>query len=264
MNAELGDLAPHVLVGGAILLGLLVGSFLNVCIHRLPRGLSVVRPRSACPRCRGSIPWYDNVPLLSYLWLAARCRRCRVPIPPTYPAVEAANGALYGALMLAFGPHPSTLLLAAFASTVLALMIIDAEHHLLPNALTLPVLALGLAGSVVSPVVDPLAAVIGAALGWGSLWLLSETYRLLRGREGIGVGDFKMLAMGGAFLGWKGALFMVGMGSILGSLVGIPWVLARGQGLRAPLPFGTFLGAAALLDLFGARRIVGSYLGMDW
>jgi leader peptidase (prepilin peptidase)/N-methyltransferase len=249
-------------VAAAVLLGLISGSFLNVCIHRLPRGGSVVRPRSACPRCRGTLAWHDNVPLLSYLWLLGRCRRCGAPIEPLYPAIEAANGALWGALVARFGAVPSTLLPLAFASAVLALLVIDARHRILPNAITLPGIAVGLGTSFASPLVTLPEAIAGAAAGWGIPWLLSAAYRRLRGREGMGMGDLKMLAMVGAFLGWKGVLFTLGAGSILGTVVGVPWALARGEGLQAALPFGAFLGAAALADLFGAREAVLAALGM--
>lgn len=251
-------------VGAAILFGLLVGSFLNVCIHRLPLGLSVVQPPSACPRCRGQVAWHDNIPLLSYLWLGARCRHCSCPISARYPLVEAVNAALYGGLVLVHGPRVSTLLLAAFASAILALILIDLEHHLLPNAITLPGTAVGLASSFFSPLVVPGVAAVGAVAGYGIPWALGQVYRLVRGREGIGMGDFKMLAMVGSFLGWRGVLFSIGVGSILGTLVGVPWALVQRKGLKVALPFGTFLGVAALWDLFGGRRLLGTYLGMEW
>jgi len=246
----------------AVLLGLVVGSFLNVCIHRLPRDRSIVAPRSACPRCRGVLPWYDNVPLLSYLWLAARCRRCGNPISPLYPAVEAANAFLYGALFVAHGVRPETFLLAAFASAILALIVIDAQHQILPNAITLPGIAVGLAGSFVNPAVLPRDALVGAALGWAIPWTIGEIYRWVRGRAGMGMGDLKMLAMVGAFLGWQGVLFTLGLGSLLGALVGVPYALARGKGMQAALPFGTFLGLAALVDLLGGRSHVLDWLGL--
>ena len=249
-------------VAVAILFGLLVGSFLNVCIHRLPRGESVVHPRSSCPRCRGMLHWHDNVPLLSYLWLGGRCRRCALPISPVYPAVEAANGALYGLLVLRHGLDPAVLLLAAFASSMLVLILIDARHHILPNAVTLPGLALGFAGSFAAAGITPLESALGAALGWTVPWTIGAGYRLVRGREGMGMGDLKMLAMVGAFLGWKGVLFTIGAGSLVGAVTGVPWALARGQGMQAALPFGTFLGVAALGDVFGARQLVLGWLGI--
>ena len=176
--------------------------------------------------------------------------------------MEAANGALWGGLVARFGAVPVTLLYAAFASALLVLVLIDLEHHLLPNVITLPGVAVGLGGSAFSPLVTPGAALAGAALGYGLPWAIGRSYRLLRGREGIGMGDFKLLAMLGSFLGWQGVLFSLGMGSILGTLIGVPWALATGRGLKIPLPFGTFLGVAALGDLFGARTFVVELLGL--
>ncbi|MGD8376520.1 MAG: prepilin peptidase [Acidobacteriota bacterium] len=256
------SLLEPLLLPAAIGLGLLVGSFLNVCIHRLPLGMSVVHPRSSCPRCRRSVAWYDNVPLLSYLWLGGRCRHCSTPISPVYPGIEAANGALYGGLVLVYGPEPSAALLAAFGSAVLALIVIDLRHRILPDAITLPMVTAGLAFSFVSPLVTTPEAIVGAAAGYGIPWGIGAVYRRLRGREGMGRGDLKMLAMVGAFTGWQGVLFTLGAGSILGACVGIPWALARREGLGAALPFGTFLGMAALADLLGLRQVVLPLLGI--
>lgn len=246
----------------AMLLGLLVGSFLNVCIHRLPRGGSVVAPRSACPRCGGMLAWHDNVPLLSYLWLGGVCRRCGQPISPRYPAIEAATAALFAGVVLRLGAEPPVLPLLVFAAACLALMIIDAEHQILPNAITLPGVAAGLLASGVNPLVTLRSALLGAALGWALPWALAAGYRAIRRREGIGMGDLKMLAMVGAFLGWQGVLWALAAGSIAGTLVGIPWLLARRGSLRDPLPFGTFLGAAALIDLLGGRDLALRLLGI--
>jgi leader peptidase (prepilin peptidase)/N-methyltransferase len=253
---------PDLWVGLAILFGLTVGSFLNVCIYRVPLGKSVVHPGSACPRCRGAVAWHDNIPLLSYLWLRGRCRHCATSISPRYPLVEAVNGALWGGIVLRFGLVPAALLFAGFASAILVLVLIDLEHQLLPNVITLPGVAIGLGGSFLNPLVTPAEAFAGAALGYGLPWAIGRTYKLLRGRDGIGMGDFKMLAMVGSFFGWQGVLFTLGMGSILGTLIGVPWALATARGLKIPLPFGTFLGVAAVSDLFGARSFVVHYLGL--
>ncbi len=255
---------PDLWVGVAVLFGLAVGSFLNVCIYRVPLGKSIVHPGSACPRCRGMLAWHDNIPLLSYLWLRARCRHCATSISPRYPLVEAANGALWGGIVLHFGAVPVAVLYAGFASAILALVLIDLEHHLLPNAITLPGVAVGLGASAFNPLVTPVSAIAGAAMGYGLPWAIGQTYRLLRGREGIGMGDFKMLAMVGSFLGWQGVLFSLGMGSILGTLIGVPWALATARGLKVALPFGTFLGVAALGDLLGGRVFVVEVLGLGW
>jgi leader peptidase (prepilin peptidase)/N-methyltransferase len=255
-------LEAAVLVPLALTFGLVIGSFLNVCIHRLPRGVSVVAPRSTCPGCRQVLAWHDNVPLLSYVWLLARCRRCARPISWRYPLVEALTGALFAALALRFGGEARSLPLFLFAAACLALMIIDAEHRILPNAITLPGVAVGLATSFVNPRVTPVSAVVGAALGWALPWVLATLYRRIRRRDGIGIGDLKMLAMIGAFLGWRGVLFALGAGSILGTVIGIPYLLIRSRSLTDPLPFGTFLGAAALLDLLGASDLVLRELGL--
>ena len=252
---------PAAVLPVALTFGLVIGSFLNVCIHRLPRGGSVVAPRSACPGCRQVLAWHDNVPLLSYVWLGARCRRCARPISWRYPLVEAGTGALFAGVVLRFGGEVRSLPLFLFAAACLALMMIDAEHHILPNAITLPGIAVGLAASFVNPRVTPVTAAVGAALGWALPWALAAAYRRLRRREGIGMGDLKMLAMIGAFLGWRGVLFALGAGSILGTVVGIPYLLIRSRSLQEPLPFGTFLGAAALFDLLGGSELILRELG---
>ncbi len=157
----------------------------------------------------------------------------------------------------------TTFLLAAFGSGILVLIVIDAQHHLLPNVITLPGIAVGLAGALLGLTrVGPRDAVVGAALGWAIPWAIGQGYRLVRGREGIGMGDLKMLAMVGAFLGWQGVLFTLGVGSFLGAVTGVPYAWARGMGMQAALPFGTFLGLAALADLFGGRVLVQTWLGL--
>jgi len=253
---------PAALVPLALTFGLVIGSFLNVCIHRLPRGQSVVSPRSSCPGCRQMLTWHDNVPLLSYVWLGAHCRRCTRPISWRYPLVEAVTGALFAGVVLRYGGVVGTLSLMAFAAACLALMVIDAEHQILPNAITLPGIAVGLTASLVSPRTTPASAAAGAVLGWAIPWGLAAGYRRLRGREGIGMGDLKLLAMIGAFLGWRGVLFALGAGSILGTVVGIPYLLIRRRSLPEPLPFGTFLGAAALFDLLGGSDLILRELGL--
>jgi len=255
-------LEPVAVLPLALTFGLVIGSFLNVCIHRLPRGGSVVAPRSACPGCRQVLAWHDNVPLLSYVWLLARCRRCARPISWRYPLVEALTGALFAGIVIRFGGGARTLPLFLFGAACLALMMIDAEHRILPNAITLPGIAVGLAASFVSPRVTPAGAALGVALGWALPWALAAAYRRLRRREGIGMGDLKMLAMIGAFLGWRGVLFALGAGSILGTAVGIPYLLIRSRSLAEPLPFGTFLGAAALFDLLGGSDLILRELGL--
>jgi leader peptidase (prepilin peptidase)/N-methyltransferase len=247
--------------------GLVIGSFLNVVIYRLPRERSLLRPRSSCPACAAPIAWYDNVPVVSYLMLGGRCRHCRTVISPRYPLVELATAGLLVAVAIRFGLTVAGLAAALLALLLLALALIDLEHHLLLDVLTLPgiVLSLVLAplgGSLVAPLGGAVlrssgatmstlvSALFGAAVGALVPYLVSVGYRVIRGAEGMGLGDVKFLAMIGTFLGWKGVLLTIGLGSVLGAGVGLG-LIAAGRGRRdTELPFGTFLAAGALLTLF--------------
>lgn len=236
--------------------GLVLGSFLNVVIHRLPREMSLVRPRSHCPGCGAPIRWFDNVPVLSYLFLLGRCRACRRPIPLRYPLVELASAGLLVAVVLRFGLTWLAVEAAVLALLLLPLGIIDLEHHLLPDWLTLPGLAVGLALSVRGGLVPALDAVIGAALGAALPFAILVGYRAIRGIEGMGLGDVKLLAMIGAFLGWRGVLLTLALGSSVGAIFGL-LLIAAGRGNReTELPFGTFLSAGALVTLFFAPEIM--------
>jgi leader peptidase (prepilin peptidase)/N-methyltransferase len=247
--------------------GLVIGSFLNVVIHRLPRGQSLLRPRSSCPACGAAIAWYDNVPVLSYLALGGRCRHCRAPISPRYPLVELATAGLLVAVVVGFGVTVEGLAAALFVLLLLALAMIDLEHHLLLDVLTVPGIAIALlfaplGGSLLGPLggtvlassgrtVSALAAaLLGGAVGALVPYAVIVAYRMIRGAEGMGLGDVKFLSMVGTFLGWKGVLLSIGLGSLLGAAVGLGLIVA-GRGRRdTELPFGTFLAAGALLTLF--------------
>jgi leader peptidase (prepilin peptidase)/N-methyltransferase len=248
----------------ALLLGLITGSFANVCIHRLPLGRSVVRPGSACPGCGRPIAWYDNVPLLSYLLLLGRCRHCRARISPRYPLVEAANGALYCALAWWRGPTLETAVLMLFVTALLALTLIDLDHQLLPDVITLPGIALGIAASLLVPgwPVRPLHAILSSAFGYLALFAVATAYRKLRGVEGLGRGDWKMVAMLGAFFGWERMLLTVFVATLAGTLVGVGLMALRGRSAQHALPLGTFLGAAALLVLFAGEPTIAWYKGL--
>jgi leader peptidase (prepilin peptidase)/N-methyltransferase len=243
-------MAPYLL---AFLTGLALGSFLNVVITRLPRGEAISTGRSRCPQCRTSLPWRDNLPLFSYFRLQGRCRFCGHPISPRYPLVELLGGLLglalwfkfSGIVLLAYGP---------FAALLLALSAIDLEHRLLPDALTLPGLALGLALAAVLPHLTFLEAALGALAGGAFFWGVGWAYQRLTGKRGLGGGDVKMLAMIGAFLGLKALPWVIFISAALGSLVGLTWAFSRGQWRHgqwrtAPLPYGPFLAAGALLYL---------------
>jgi leader peptidase (prepilin peptidase)/N-methyltransferase len=246
----------------AALLGLIVGSYLNVVVHRLPRGLSTVAPRSRCPSCGGAIGMRDNLPVVSWLLLRGRCRHCGAVIAWRYPLVEAATALLFVACVERFGASPEALVAALLCSLLLALAAIDAEHLLLPDRLTLPGLVVGLA---VQPWIawgGLVPAVLGAALGAGILLAMWGLWLLLRGEEGLGLGDVKMLAMIGAFLGWKGVLVTLLVASVAGSLVGLALLAGGRAGPRTRLPFGVFLAFGGLVALFWGRALADAYLAL--
>lgn len=246
-----------VLVG---LTGAALGSFINVVIYRLPRGLSLVRRRSHCPICEHAIAWYDNVPLASYLWLRGRCRHCRAPIPARYPLVEALGAALTVSAF-ALAPTPiAAALWSAFALALLAVLFIDFDHRIIPDSITLPGTVLGLLAAWWWGPRSLPDALWGVAAGAGGLLLVGLLYRAGTGREGLGLGDVKLMAMVGAFCGWHGALATLVLGSLAGSLAGVGLMLAgRGDG-RTALPFGSFLAPAGWVVLFAGEWLWASYL----
>jgi leader peptidase (prepilin peptidase) / N-methyltransferase len=257
VSIEAAAQAPPILALAGVL-GLIVGSFLNVVIHRLPLGESIVSPPSRCPSCGARIGPMDNVPVVSWIVLGGRCRSCRARISARYPLVELANAVLW-ILVLRSAPSWGDAATGAFlVSSCLALLAIDYDFQILPDWITLPGIAAGLALSFVSVRRTPLEAVLGAALGAGGLFLLAFTYEKIAGQEGMGLGDVKMLGMIGAFLGWKAVIVTIMLASMSGALVGVILLVARKGDKQYPLPFGTFLSAAAL---------VASFFGdawMDW
>ncbi len=246
----------------AALFGLIVGSYLNVVIHRLPRGVSTVLPRSRCGHCGSLIRARDNVPVLSWLLLRGRCRQCGTIIAWRYPVIEALTGLLFVAAMERFGPGVEAAVAALFGSLLIALAAIDAEHFILPDQITLPGIAVGMAVQPLVPWAGVGQALLGALLGAGLLLAAWGGWYLLRGEEGMGLGDVKMLAMVGAFLGWKGVLVTLFFGSLLGAVVGLA-LIATGRGaLGSKLPFGSFLAAGAAIALFWGRAMAEAYLGL--
>jgi leader peptidase (prepilin peptidase)/N-methyltransferase len=246
---------------GLAVLGLVVGSFLNVCIHRLPRKASIVQPPSNCPKCGYVLRWFDNIPVVSYAMLGGRCRQCRTPISIRYPIVELVTMGVFVVHYMVFGLDIILVPRLLFASVLIALFAIDLEHHLLPNVVTLPGIVVGLAFSVLLPpgLTD---ALIGVIVGGGVLWLIGEAYYRYSGQEGMGGGDVKMLAMIGAFLGWKLVILTLVLSSILGSLIGVLVIAIRRGGLKYALPYGTFLALAALIASLYGDRIVAWYTGL--
>ena len=247
----------------AFLLGLAAGSFGNVCIHRLPHGRSVTSPPSRCPGCEALIRPWDNIPVLSWLLLRGRCRACRTPISARYPAVELANGLLWLALAVLRGPSLQTLVSMILVSALVVLSLIDLEHQLLPDAITLPGIAVGLATSFLpGSSVRPLSAAAAAAGGWLAFAAVARVYRRTRGMEGLGQGDWKMAAMLGAFLGWQKMLLTVLLASVAGTVVGLILIALRGRDMRYALPFGTFLGVGAILVVFLGDPVLVWYRGL--
>jgi leader peptidase (prepilin peptidase)/N-methyltransferase len=248
--------------------GLCWGSFLNVCIHRLPLYQSVVTPRSRCPGCGQTIAARDNIPLLSWLLLRGACRGCGARISLRYPAVELLTGLLTLLLVRQHSPMADLAATAGFASSflfcsaVLVLIFTDYDHQILPNPVTVPGTVVGFLFSLFPGGVTWADSLIGLVLGWVAIVGVSRAYKRLRGVEGMGMGDAKMMALVGAFLGWPAVLLVLVLGSLLGSLAGV-FLLATGRGgLQARLPFGTFLGIAGLVALFFGESIIGWYLGL--
>jgi leader peptidase (prepilin peptidase)/N-methyltransferase len=246
----------------AALLGLVTGSYLNVVIHRLPRGESTVLPRSRCPYCGGGIRARDNLPVLSYLLLRGRCRRCRAPISWRYPVFEAATALLFVAIVESFGLSTEALAALVFGCLLLVLAAIDFDHYLLPDRLTLPGILVGLAVQPWLPRTSFLDAVLGIAIGAGLLILLINFWYWLRSEEGMGMGDVNMLAMVGAFLGWQGVLVTFALATVSGALCGLALLLGGRLELRGRLPFGLFLALGALVALFAGDWLVAAYAGL--
>jgi leader peptidase (prepilin peptidase)/N-methyltransferase len=264
-------------------LGAIIGSFLNVVIHRLPREESIVFPNSTCPKCRKAIKAYDNIPILSYLILRGRCRNCGVHISSRYPAVEALTAILFAAVTWHDGVSFALAFDLAFAASMVALVFIDAEHMILPNAITYPGIIFAIIARITLPylagpahfddlpqllnafptlpvgLVSIIGAVIGALAGGGSLWLMGFLWEKLRGVEAMGFGDVKMMLMVGAFLGWRLTILTILIGALTGSLAGIVVMYRRGRNMQMMLPFGIFLGIGSVVSLLFGARIIAWY-----
>jgi leader peptidase (prepilin peptidase)/N-methyltransferase len=257
-------LPPAVIAGFVAVFGAIVGSFLNVCIHRLPRGASVVWPASACPHCRRALSWFENIPIVSFLALQGRCRTCRVPISVRYPIVEGLTAGMFLLGWWYYGPSMMLVSRLVLGCALVVLFAVDLEHHLLPNAITLPGIVVGFLLSLAGEPDEPgwLASLAGIALGAGVLYGVAEAYYRIRHEEGLGMGDVKMLAMVGAFLGWKLTLLTLVMASFTGSLVGVG-LIATGRGsLKYALPFGTFLAMGAAAAATVGPRLLDWYVGL--
>ena len=275
---------PAFLVIVAVLAGLAIGSFLNVVIHRLPKMLErqwrsecaelagtpspaaerydLVKPRSSCPKCGHRIPAFENIPLASYLILGGKCSQCRAPISLRYPVVEALSGALAGYIAWRYGLTTAMLGALLFTWAMIALAFIDLDTFYLPDSITLPLLWTGLLFNIGGTFADLNSAVIGAAAGYVALWAVFWTFKLATGKEGMGYGDFKLLAAIGAWLGWKMLPLTILASSLVGAAVGIGLIVFAKHAREKPIPFGPYLAAAGLIAMFWGERINKQYLDL--
>jgi leader peptidase (prepilin peptidase) / N-methyltransferase len=241
--------------------GLLVGSFLNVSIYRLPRRESLLWPASHCPGCNRALSWFENVPVVSWLLLRGRCRTCRVAISPAYPLVELITAVVYAGGYAIYGWTPLLAVRLLFASAMIVLFVIDLRHRILPNIITVPGIVAGLIFSVALPP-GWMASLLGALIGGGLLFAIAETYYRVRGVEGLGMGDVKMLAMIGAFLGWQLTIVTLILASFSGSVVGVGMIATGRGGAQAALPFGTFLAVGALVAAISGEAMLAWYVSL--
>jgi leader peptidase (prepilin peptidase)/N-methyltransferase len=238
--------------------GMCVGSFLNVCIHRLPLRESLAWPASRCPKCQTPLKIWDNIPLISYLLLGGRCRACREPIAVKYPIVEFVTAAAFLGASLHFEP-PMLYQRLIFTSAMIVLFVIDLEHRILPNVITLPGIVVGFLFSFFMPP-GWFNSLLGILLGGGVLWAIAEGYYRIRGEEGMGMGDVKMLGMIGAFLGWQAMILTLIVSSLLGSIVGVAVIALKKGDMKYALPFGTFLALGAIFAAVVGDDILRWYL----
>lgn len=275
--------SPALFISTSVLLGLMTGSFLNVVIHRLPRMMelawaqerleaegqapaeqaryNLVTPRSACPKCQHAIGALENIPVISYLVLGGKCRHCRTPICPRYPLVEALTGLLFGLASWHFGYSSMAVASWVIILALVALTFIDLDTYLLPDDITLPLLWLGLLYNLNNGFTDLNSAVIGAALGYLILWAVYWLFKLVTGKEGMGYGDFKLLAALGAWFGWQLLPAVILLSSIAGSIIGILLIVLSKHGREKPIPFGPYLALGGIAALFFGQQLSQLYLG---
>ena len=234
--------------------GLAIGSFANVCVHRLPEHKSIISPGSHCPACREPIAWYDNIPVISFLLLKGRCRHCQTTISLRYPFLELCIGASWAYLAWHFGPSIQLAMALSLVSLLWILSLIDLETGLLPDVLTLPGIVVGFAFSLWAG--NPVDSLVGAVAGYGVFWAVARAFLLFTGREGLGYGDFKLLAMLGAFFGWQALPSIVLLASLAGIVIGSLFLLTSGKHARSQIPFGPFLAAGGVIWLLGWEHLV--------
>jgi leader peptidase (prepilin peptidase)/N-methyltransferase len=250
----------HLLNIFSFVFGAVVGSFLNVCIYRIPAGSSIATPSSHCPHCKKPIRFYDNIPILSYLVLRGRCRRCNEKISIIYPAVEALTALISLSLFLKYGPSLQYLIAFLFASALIVITFIDLEHQIIPDVISLPGIPLFAIAAVLVMDITVVESLIGVLIGGGVLFAIAFGYELITKREGMGGGDIKLLAMIGGFFGWKSLIFILLVSSFVGAIIGISVILFKGQDMKYAIPFGPFLSIAAVAYMFWGTHFMNFLL----
>ena len=246
-----------------IIFGAIVGSFLNVCIFRLPKEESIIWPGSHCPHCKKPIKFYDNIPIISYLFLKGECRQCHGSISVQYPLVEGITALSSLLLIMKFGPSFAYLIYFAFVAALIVITVIDLYHQIIPDVISLPGIGVGLLASLLTSQISFSNSLLGILCGGGSLFLIATGYQWLFKREGMGGGDVKLLAMIGAFLGWKAVIVTILLGSLIGSITGIILMVSKGKDFKYAIPFGPFLSLGAVAALFYGERIIYWYLHLN-
>ena len=253
---------PFLAYTAVLIFGLCIGSFLNVCIFRIPLAKSIVHPPSSCPGCGALIRFYDNIPILSYILLKGRCRQCGAAISLRYPIIELASGLTAVAVFTAFGPSIPALIYFTFISTLWVVALIDIDHRIIPDAISLPGIPIFFLASLAIPTLTVKDALLGILIGGGSLYAIAWGYSAVKKADGMGGGDIKLLAMIGALIGWKGVLFTLFASSALGTIVGIGIMMATGKNMKLAVPFGPFLSAGAVAYIFFGPRLIDWYLNL--
>lgn len=242
------------------LFGMCIGSFLNVCIYRLPTSKSITEPpRSVCPSCNNHIRFYDNIPVLSYLWLKGRCRHCNASISFRYLVVELMTGTVAIGTLFHFGLTLESLVYFVFISALFVITFIDIDHKIIPDVITLPGILIGLVASFALPTVTFKDSIIGLLAGGGSLWMVAWAYYLITRKDGMGGGDIKLLAMIGTIVGLKGIIFTIFVSSAVGTVVGITVMIVKGKNMKFAVPFGPFLSIGAITYIFLGQEIIYLY-----
>jgi leader peptidase (prepilin peptidase)/N-methyltransferase len=245
----------------AFIIGLVIGSFLNVCIYRIPEGKSIISPPSHCPNCGERIKWYDNIPVISYLLLRGKCRNCGSPISIQYPLVELLTGFLTAAVVYKFGLTLTALYYAVFIWSLIVISLIDIKTMLVPVKLCYFTMLFGILLSPFIPQITFKDSVLGASFGAGIILFIIETYYVITGKEGMGYGDANIMAVVGAFLGWKNILVTLFFASLVGAVIGIVLMATKGKNFKSALPFGPFISIGAVIALFFGNQLINWYLG---